>query len=80
MADTLTMDTAGTVTTAPAVTDIALAADQGMSAARGGGDKANYSSSMKTHGPVVSRLTLWFTMLSPIIGLIVSVLGAWIVD
>ena len=37
-ADTPTMGTAGTVTTAATVMDTAMAADQGMSAVRGGGN------------------------------------------
>jgi hypothetical protein len=32
---------------------------------------------MKTHGPLVTNVALWFTMLSPLIGLIVGLLGAW---
>ena len=34
---------------------------------------------MKMHGPVVSNLALWFAMLSPLIGLIVGLFGAWLV-
>jgi hypothetical protein len=35
---------------------------------------------MKTHGPLVTAVALWFVMLSPLIGLIVGVLGAWLVS
>ncbi len=31
---------------------------------------------MKTHGLFVTTISLWFTMLSPLIGLIVALLGA----
>ena len=31
---------------------------------------------MNTHGPLVTNLILWLTMLSPVIGLIVAYLGA----
>jgi len=34
---------------------------------------------VKMHGPVVSNLALWFAMLSPLIGLIVGLFGAWLV-
>jgi hypothetical protein len=30
-----------------------------------------------THGPVATSIALWFTMLSPLIGLITAVLSAW---
>jgi hypothetical protein len=33
---------------------------------------------MKTHGPLASNIAVWFVMLSPLIGLIVGVLGAWL--
>jgi hypothetical protein len=33
---------------------------------------------MKTHGPLVTNTVLWLTMLSPLIGLIVAFLGAWL--
>jgi hypothetical protein len=29
-----------------------------------------------THGPLATNIALWFTMLSPLIGLIVALLGA----
>jgi len=34
---------------------------------------------VKMHGPAVSNLALWFAMLSPLIGLIVGLFGAWLV-
>jgi hypothetical protein len=35
---------------------------------------------MNTHGPLVTNIGLWFTMLSPLIGLIVGLLGAWALE
>ena len=35
---------------------------------------------MKTHGPLVTNIGIWFTMLSPLIVLIVLLLGAWLVQ
>jgi hypothetical protein len=35
---------------------------------------------MKTHGPLVTTVALWFAVLSPLIGLIVGVLGAWLIS
>jgi len=35
---------------------------------------------MKTHGPLVTTIGLWFTMLSPLIGLIMGLLGAWALE
>ena len=32
---------------------------------------------MKTHGSIVTNIAFWFTMLSPLIGLIIAFLGAW---
>jgi hypothetical protein len=32
---------------------------------------------VKTHGSLATSVTLWFTMLSPLIGLIIAFLGAW---
>jgi hypothetical protein len=32
---------------------------------------------MKTHGPLITNISLWFTMLSPLIGLIIAFLGAF---
>ena len=32
---------------------------------------------VKTHGPLVTIIALWFAMLSPLIGLIIAFLGAW---
>jgi hypothetical protein len=31
---------------------------------------------MKTHGSLATNIALWFTMLSPLIGLIIAFLGA----
>ena len=33
---------------------------------------------MKTHGPLITNVALWFAMLSPLIGLIIGLLGAWL--
>jgi len=33
---------------------------------------------MKTHGPLAASIALWFTMLSPALGLIIAFLGAWL--
>ena len=33
---------------------------------------------MNTHGTLVTNIGVWFTMLSPLIGLIVAFLGAWL--
>jgi hypothetical protein len=33
---------------------------------------------MKTHGPIATNVALWFAMLSPLIGLIIGLLGAWL--
>ncbi len=33
---------------------------------------------METHGPLVTNIALWFTLLSPLIGLIIGVVGAWL--
>ena len=33
---------------------------------------------MKTHGPLATDIAFWFTMLSPLVGLIVAFLGAWL--
>lgn len=35
---------------------------------------------MKMHSPLVTNIFLWFTMLSPLIGLIVAYLGAWLIQ
>ena len=35
---------------------------------------------MNTHGPLVTNIGLWFTMLSPLIGLIVGLVGAWALE
>ena len=34
---------------------------------------------LETHGPLADGVALWFAMLSPIIGLIVGLLAAWII-
>jgi hypothetical protein len=34
---------------------------------------------MNTHSVLVTNIGLWFTMLSPLIGLIIAFLGAWLV-
>jgi len=33
---------------------------------------------MNTHGPLINNIGLWLTMLSPLIVLIVSLIGAWL--
>ena len=35
---------------------------------------------VKMHGPFVSNLALWFVMFTPVIGLIIGLLGAWLVS
>jgi hypothetical protein len=35
---------------------------------------------MKTDGSLTINIAFWFTMLSPLIGLIVGLLGAWFVS
>jgi hypothetical protein len=35
---------------------------------------------METHGSVVTNAALGFVMLSPVIGLMTALLGAWLVD
>jgi hypothetical protein len=35
---------------------------------------------MNTHGPLITNVGLWFTMLSPLIGLVIALLGAWAVE
>jgi hypothetical protein len=32
---------------------------------------------MKTHGPLITNIGIWFTMLSPVTGLILGLLAAW---
>jgi hypothetical protein len=32
---------------------------------------------MQTHGSLATNIALWFTMLSPLVGLIMAFLGAW---
>lgn len=43
------------------------------------GRSSEYLSFMneRTHGPVATNIALWFTMLSPLIGLITAILSAW---
>jgi hypothetical protein len=33
---------------------------------------------METHGPLVTDVAVWFVMLSPVLGLIAGLLGAWL--
>jgi len=33
---------------------------------------------MQTHGPAITSIALWFTMLSPAFGLIIAFLSAWL--
>ena len=33
---------------------------------------------VKTHGPLFTNIALWFALLSPLIGLIIGLLGAWL--
>ena len=33
---------------------------------------------MKTHGSLVANIAFWFAMLSPLIGVIIGLLGAWL--
>jgi len=35
------------------------------------------STDTKIHGPLVTHIAVWFAMLSPLIGVILSLLGAW---
>jgi len=32
---------------------------------------------VKTHGPLVTHIAVWFAMLSPLIGVILGLVGAW---
>jgi hypothetical protein len=32
---------------------------------------------MKTHGALATEIAVWFTLLSPVIGLVAAFLGAW---
>jgi hypothetical protein len=32
---------------------------------------------VKTHGPLTISIAVWFAMLSPLIGMILGLLGAW---
>jgi hypothetical protein len=36
------------------------------------------STDIQTHGPVVTSIAVWFAMLSPLIGVILGLLGAWL--
>jgi hypothetical protein len=38
----------------------------------------NHSQAIIIHGPIVQNLSLWFAVLSPLIGLVVGLLGAWL--
>jgi hypothetical protein len=40
----------------------------------------NSEAIVETHGPLIANAALWFVMLSPLIGLIVGLLGAWLVS
>jgi len=33
---------------------------------------------METHGPLVTNIGLWFTMFSPLIGMIIALMSAWL--
>jgi hypothetical protein len=33
---------------------------------------------MKTHGPFVTKIGIWLTVFSPLIGMIIAVLSAWL--
>jgi hypothetical protein len=35
------------------------------------------STDVKTYGPLVTQIAVWFAMLSPLIGVILGLLGAW---
>ena len=32
---------------------------------------------IQTHGPLVTSIAVWFAMLSPLIGVILGLVGAW---
>ena len=32
---------------------------------------------IKTHGPLATHIALWVAMLSPLLGVILGILGAW---
>jgi hypothetical protein len=32
---------------------------------------------IKTHGPLAAHIAVWFAMLSPLLGVILGILGAW---
>jgi hypothetical protein len=34
---------------------------------------------VKTHGPLVTHIAVWFAKLSPLIGVILGLLGAWLI-
>jgi hypothetical protein len=38
----------------------------------------NHSGQIIIHSPFVQNLALWFSFLSPLIGLVVGALGAWL--
>jgi hypothetical protein len=33
---------------------------------------------VKTHGPLVTQIAVWFAILSPLIGVILGLLGVWL--
>jgi hypothetical protein len=33
---------------------------------------------MNTHGPLIASIGIWFTMFSPLIGMIIALLSAWL--
>jgi len=35
---------------------------------------------METHGPLATNVAVWFTILSPLIGIIIGLLGTWLVS
>jgi len=35
---------------------------------------------METHGHLATNVAVWFTILSPLIGIIIGLLGTWLVS
>ena len=33
---------------------------------------------MNTHGPLITAIGIWFTIFSPLIGMIIALLSAWL--
>jgi len=33
---------------------------------------------MNTHGPLITTIGIWFTMFSPLIGMIIALMSAWL--